>query len=50
MILSMEVINGLNINVANSKIDPSISARNLRVIFDNHMVLDKQVNCICMAS
>ena len=31
--------NDLNINVGNSRIAPSISARNLGVIFDNHMSL-----------
>ena len=36
-----------DITVGNSNIVPSISARNLGVIFDNHMCLDKQVNSIC---
>ena len=39
--------NDLNISVGNSRILPSISARNLGVIFDNHMSLDKQINNIC---
>ena len=38
--------NDLNINAGNSKIVPSLSARNLGVIFDNHTGLDKQVNSI----
>ena len=38
--------NDLNISVGNSRIAPSISARNLGVIFDNHMSLDKQINSI----
>ena len=38
--------NDLNISVGNSRIAPSISARNLGVIFDNHMRLDKQINSI----
>ena len=35
--------NDLNISVGNSRIAPSLSARNLGVIFDNHMSLDKQI-------
>ena len=38
--------NDLNISVGNSRIASSISARNLGVIFDNHMSLDKQINSI----
>ena len=29
---------------------PSISARNLGVIFANHMILDKQINSICKSA
>ena len=43
-------LNNLNISVRNSRIAPSISARNLGVIFDNHMNLDKQVNNICKSA
>ena len=42
--------NDLNISVGNSRIAPSISARNLGVIFDNHMSLDKQINSICKSA
>ena len=39
--------NDLNISVDNSRVAPSISARKFGVKFDNHMSLDKQINCIC---
>ena len=42
--------NDLNISVGNSRIAPSLSARNLGVIFDNHMSLDKQINSICKSA
>ena len=42
--------NDLNISVGNSRIAPSISVRNLGVIFDNHMSLDKQINSICKSA
>ena len=42
--------NDPNISVGNSRIAPSISARNLGVIFDNHMSLDKQINNICKSA
>ena len=42
----MQHFNDLNITVGNSRIAPSPSARNLGVIFDNHMCLDKQINSI----
>ena len=42
--------NDLNISVGNSRIAPSLSARNLSVIFDNHMSLDKQINSICKSA
>ena len=42
--------NDLNISVGNSRIASSISARNLGVIFDNHMSLDKQINSICKSA
>ena len=35
--------NDLNISVGNSRIAPSISARNLGAIFDNHMSLDQHL-------
>ena len=35
-----------DISVGNCRIVPSISARNLGVIFDNHMSFDKQINMI----
>ena len=38
--------NDLNISVGIIRIAPSISARNLGVIFDNQMSLDKQINSI----
>ena len=34
----------------NSKIVPTLSARNLGVIFDNHIGLNKQVNSICKSA
>ena len=42
--------NDLNISVGNSRIARSLSARNLGVIFDNHMSLDKQINSICKSA
>ena len=42
--------NDLNISVGNSRIALSICARNLGVIFDNHMSLDKQINSICKSA
>ena len=42
--------NDLNISLGNSRIAPSISARNLGVIFDNHMSLDIQINSICKSA
>ena len=42
--------NDLNISVGNSRIAPSLSARNLGVIFDDHMSLDKQINSICKSA
>ena len=42
--------NDLNISVGNSRIVPSISARNLGVIFDNHMSLEKRINSICKSA
>ena len=42
--------NDLNISVGNNRIAPSINARNLGVIFDNHMSLDKQINSICKSA
>ena len=42
--------NDLNINVGNSRIAKSISARNLGVIFVNHMSIDKQINSICKSA
>ena len=43
-------MNDPNISVGNSRIVPWISARNLGVIFDNHLSLDKQVNSICKSA
>ena len=42
--------NDLNISVGNSRIAPLISARNLGVVFDNHMSFDKQINSICKSA
>ena len=42
--------NDLNISVGNCRIAPSINARNLGVIFDNHMSFDKQINSICKSA
>ena len=42
--------NDLNISVGNSRIAPSINARNFGVIFDNHMSFDKQINSICKSA
>ena len=36
---SKQHFNDLNIIVGNSRIAPSLSARNLGVIFDNHMMM-----------
>ena len=37
--------NDLQINVGNTEINPSLSARNLRVIFDSHLNLESQSVC-----
>ena len=42
--------NDLNISVGNSRLAPSLSARNLGVIFDSHMSLDQQINSICKSA
>ena len=42
--------NNLSISVGNSRIAPSISVRNLGVILDNLMSLDKQINSICKSA
>ena len=43
-------LNTITSSVGNSRIAPSISARNLGVIFDNHMSLDKQNCSICKSA
>ena len=42
--------NDLQINVANTKINPSLSARNLGVIFDSHLNLESHINSVCRSA
>ena len=37
-------------NVDNGRIAPSINSRNIGVLFNSHMTLDKQVNSICKSA
>ena len=39
--------NDLQINVGNTEINPSLSARNLGVIFDSHLNLESHINSVC---
>ena len=39
--------NDLQINVGNTEINPSLSARNLGVIFDSHLNLGSHINSVC---
>ena len=39
--------NDLQMNVGNTQIKPSASARNLGVIFDNHLNLESHINNVC---
>ena len=42
--------NDLQINVGNTEINPSLSARNLGVIFDSHLNLESHINSICRSA
>ena len=39
--------NDSQINVGNTEINPSLSARNLGVIFDSHLNLESHINSVC---
>ena len=42
--------NDLQINVGNIEINPSLSARNLGVIFDSHLNLESHINSVCRSA
>ena len=42
--------NDLQINVGNTEINPSLSARNLGVIFDSHLNLESHINSVCRSA
>ena len=42
--------NDLQINVCNTEINPSLSARNIRVIFDSHLNLESHINSVCRSA
>ena len=42
--------NKLKINVGNTEINPSLSARNLGVIFDSHLNLESHINSVCRSA
>ena len=42
--------NDLQINVSSTEINPSLSARNLRVIFDSHLNLESHINTVCRSA
>ena len=42
--------NDLQINVGNTEINPSLSARNLEVIFDSHLNLESHINSVCRSA
>ena len=42
--------NDLQINVGNTEINPSLSARNLGVIFDSHLNLESHIKSVCRSA
>ena len=42
--------NDLQINVGSTEINPSLSARNLGVIFDSHLNLESHINTVCRSA
>ena len=42
--------NDLQINVGNTEINPSLSVRNLGVIFDSHLNLESHINSVCRSA
>ena len=38
------------VNVCSTEINPSLSARNLRVIFDGHLNLESHINTVCRSA
>ena len=42
--------NDSQINVGNTEINPSLSARNLGVIFDSHLNLESHINSVCRSA
>ena len=42
--------NDLQINISNTEINPSISARNLGVIFHSHLNLESHINTVCRSA
>ena len=42
--------NDLQINVGGTEINPSLSARNLGVIFDSHLNLESHINTVCRSA
>ena len=42
--------NDLQINVGNTQIKPTASARNLGVIFDRHLNLESHINNVCRSA
>ena len=46
----MQQFNDLQINVGSTEINPSLSARNLGVIFDSHLNLESHINTVCRSA
>ena len=46
----MQQFNDLQINVGNTEINPSLSARNLEVILDSHLNLESHINSVCRSA
>ena len=42
--------NDLQINLGSTEINPSLSARNLGVIFDSHLNLESHINTVCRSA
>ena len=45
-----QLFNDLQINVGSTEINPSLSARNLGVIFDSHLNLESHMNTVCRSA
>ena len=45
-----QLFNDLQINVSSTEINPSLSARNLGVIFDSHLNLESHINYVCRSA